>query len=102
MSRPKSEKNSIGLEQERKRLVQSEDQRRGTIVRECLAGLDADQLRDLLRPFVNKRDAFLIGLESVPVSSERSRKSQPLGTRRGTGEPRLTDSADALQARAAG
>lgn len=94
MPRPKSERNSADLdaeiarlEQERKRLIQVEDQRRGSIVRECLASLNGDQLREVLRPFVNSRDAFLFGLDSVPASSERPSKSLTAGTRRRTGEP---------------
>ena len=109
MPRPKSERNSIDLdaeiarlEQERKRLIQSEDQRRGSIVRECLASLNGQQLREVLRPFVNSRDAFLFGLGSVPSISARRSKPSPTRTPRRTGEPALAPSVDAPQANAAG
>jgi hypothetical protein len=99
MPRPKSERNSTDLdadiarlEQERKRLIQSEDQRRGSIVRECLASLNGDQLRDVLRPFVNSRDAFLFGLEAVPAGPERPSKSLATRTRLRTGEPTAAQS----------
>jgi hypothetical protein len=108
MPRPKSERNSTDLdveiarlEQERKRLIQSEDQRRGSIVRECLASLNGDQLREVLRPFVNSRDAFLFDLESVPTSSERSSKSVPARARGRTSQPNAPRSVEALQTNAA-
>jgi hypothetical protein len=77
MPRPKSERHSSDLdteiarlEHERKRLIQSEDQRRGAIIRDCLRGPNGAQLRDALRKLVNSRDAFLFGLESPAISSE--------------------------------
>lgn len=93
MPRPKSERHSSDLdteiarlEQERKRLIQSEDQRRGAIVRDCLRGPNGTQLRDALRALVNSRDAFLFGLELPSVSSELSNSPAPKATRRRIGE----------------
>ena len=98
MPRPKSERNSAHLdaeiarlEQERKRLVQAEDQRRGSIVREFLATLNGNQLRDVLRPFVTSRDAFLFGLELTSS-----------GTRHRTADPIVKESVGAPRANAAG
>ena len=89
MPRAKSERHSTDLdveiarlEQERKRLIQSEDQRRGAIVRDCLHGPNGGQLRDALRPLVNSRDHFLFGLESPPASSDKASDSAPRATRR--------------------
>lgn len=93
MPRPKSERHSTDLdaeiarlEQERKRLIQSEDQRRGAIIRDCLSGANGTHLRDVLRPLVASRDAFLFGLESRPVSSDKSSDSAPRPTRKRVGE----------------
>ena len=70
MARPKSERRSSDLEaeiarleEERNRLVQSEDQRRGAIIRELLTGPGGDSLRLSLQPLVAARDAFLFGLD---------------------------------------
>ena len=93
MPRPKSERHSSDLdaeitrlEQERKRLIQSEDQRRGAIIRECLRGPNGSQIRDVLRPLLNSRDCFLFGLESPPLSGDKSGDSMPKPTRRRVGE----------------
>lgn len=74
MARPKSERHSADLtaeiarlEGERKRLVQSEDQRRGSVLRELLAQSKGDELRGVLAPLITPRDAFLFGLESSPA-----------------------------------
>lgn len=86
MPRPKSERHSSDLdaeiarlEQERKRLIQSEDQRRGAIIRELLTGPFGSSLRTTLRPLVASRDSFLFGLEIEPESAKpaapRSRQS---------------------------
>lgn len=89
MPRPKTERHSTDLdaeiarlEQERKRLIQSEDQRRGAIIRDCLRGPNGAQLRDALGPVVNSRDAFLFGLESPSMSSQQSNSPAPRATRR--------------------
>lgn len=75
MGRPKNEKHSFDidaeirrLEQEKERLIIAEDQRRGAIIRECLSGRAGDQLREILRPLVAPRDAFLFGLDPLPSS----------------------------------
>lgn len=93
MPRPKSERHSSDLdaeitrlEQERKRLIQSEDQRRGAIIRECLRGPNGGQLRDVLRPLVDTRDCFLFGLESPPSSGDKSGDSAPRASRRHVGQ----------------
>lgn len=101
MPRPKSERHSTDLdaeiarlEQERKRLIQSEDQRRGAIVRDCLSGSNGSQLRDALRPLVNSRDAFLFGLDSPTVNLDRPSDSAPKTARRRiseTTQPLLAD-----------
>jgi hypothetical protein len=77
MARPKSERHSTELaaeiarlEDERKRLIQSEDQRRGSLIREILAQSKGEELRALLAPLVASRDAFLFGLE--PLQAVRS------------------------------
>lgn len=93
MPRPKSERHSSDLdaeitrlEQERKRLIQSEDQRRGAIIRECLRGPNGGQIRDVLRPLVESRDCFLFGLESPPSIGDKSGDSTPRATRRRVSE----------------
>ena len=93
MPRPNSERHSSDLdaeitrlEQERKRLIQSEDQRRGAIVRECLRGPNGGQIRDVLRPLVDSRDCFLFGLESPSSSGDKSGDATPRATRRRVGE----------------
>jgi hypothetical protein len=70
MPRPKAERNSSDLEaeialleQERKRLIEAEDQRRGAILRDLLSGSAGNALRTILQPLVPGRDAFLFGLE---------------------------------------
>jgi hypothetical protein len=84
MPRPKSERHSSDLaaeiarlEQERKRSIQSEDQRRGAIIRELLAGPANNALQSTLQRLVAGRDAFLFGLEATDNSgklpSQRSR-----------------------------
>ena len=89
MPRPKSERHSSDLdaeitrlEQERKRLIQSEDQRRGAVIRECLRGPTGGHIRDVLRPLVDSRDCFLFGLESPPSSGDKSGAATPRATRR--------------------
>jgi hypothetical protein len=72
MPRPKSERHSSDLaaeiarlEQERKRSIQSEDQRRGAIIRELLAGPASNSLQSTLQPLIAGRDAFLFGVEAT-------------------------------------
>ena len=80
MARPKSERRSSDLEaeiarleEERNRLVQSEDQRRGAIIRELLTGPSGDSLRASLQPLVATRDAFLFGLDGPSGNSKAAR-----------------------------
>jgi hypothetical protein len=86
MPRLKSERHSTDLdaeiarlEQERKRLIQSEDQRRGAIIRELLAGPSGSSLRAILQPLVAGRDSFLFGLDvpsnGTKQAAPRSRQS---------------------------
>jgi len=90
MPRPKTERNSSDLdaeiallEQERKRLIEAEDQRRGAILRNLLGGTAGNSLRTILQPLVPGRDALLFGLEvsngSVKQNDEAParRKSPP-------------------------
>jgi hypothetical protein len=85
MGRPRNEKHSADidaeirrLEEEKRRLIAAEDQRRGAIVRECLSGKSGDELRDILRPLVAPRDAFLFELlqprqrPRVPLTGARA------------------------------
>jgi len=79
MGRPKIEKNSSDiaaeiarLEQEKRRLIQAEDQRRGAIIRECLSGSNSTQLRDALRAVVSPRDSYLFNPESASNGADRS------------------------------
>jgi hypothetical protein len=69
MARPKNEKSSADvtaeirrLEQEKRRLIASEDQRRGALIREHLAGPIGERLRSVLGSFITPRDAFLFQL----------------------------------------
>jgi hypothetical protein len=94
MPRPKSERHSTDLDaeiarlgQERKRLIQSEDQRRGAIIRDCLAGSNGPQLRTVLQPLINSRDAFLFGLDAAPMLADRPvTATKPATSRRTAGE----------------
>ena len=86
MPRPKTERNSSDLdaeiallEQERKRLIEAEDQRRGAILRNLLGGTAGNSLRTILQPLVPGRDAFLFGLD-VPNGSVKQPDAS--GTRR--------------------
>jgi len=95
MPRPKSERHSTDLdaeiarlEQERKRLVQSEDQRRGAIIRDCLAGSNGAQLKAVLQPLINSRDAFLFRLEAVTITPDHPKAAtKSAASRRTVGEP---------------
>lgn len=98
MPRPKSERHSSDLdaeiarlEQERKLLIQSEDQGRGAIVRDILTGPSGNSLRTFLEPLVAGRDSFLFGIaaqNSAKQATPRPRQSaaRPLvesGSRQG-------------------
>lgn len=76
MPRPKSVRSSADLadeirrlKQEQERAVLLEDQRRGAVLREALGGPAGNDLRDLLRPLVHRRDAALFGLTSNRAGS---------------------------------
>ncbi|HEY4129422.1 MAG TPA: hypothetical protein VGM50_02340 [Gemmatimonadaceae bacterium] len=80
MARPKSERRSAELaadiarlEEERKRLVQSEDQRRGALIRDLLAQAKGDEFRTFLSPHILPRDAFLFGLDKPSPKTKPSR-----------------------------
>ena len=82
MARPKSERRSSDLEaeiarleEERNRLVQAEDQRRGAIIRELLSGPGGDSLRLSLHPLVAARDAFLFGFDAAPGNAKQAARS---------------------------
>ncbi len=88
MARPKTERHSSDLaaeiarlEQERKRLIQTEDQRRGAIIRDLLSGQSGDSLRSVLHPIVNGRDAFLFGLDAAPAIKPAGARSRATGSR---------------------
>lgn len=79
MPRPRTHQSSADidaqihrLEQERQRLIQAEDQRRGAIIRECLSGPIGEDLRRLLEHVVAPRDAFLFGIQPAPAESKTS------------------------------
>ena len=76
MARPKAEKSSADvaaeirrLEQEKRRLIGAEDQRRGAVIRECLDGPAGSDLRSALRSFVPPRDALLFHLNPDECNS---------------------------------
>lgn len=99
MARPKTERSSsdvaaeiVRLEQEKRRLIQVEDQRRGAIIRECLSASNGNQLRDALRAIVGPRDSFLFNLESASNSADRSLTPR---ARRRVGNPRPQPTIDA-------
>lgn len=88
MPRPRTHQSSADidaqihrLEQERQRLIQAEDQRRGAIVRECLSGPIGEDLRRLLEPAVTSRDAFLFGIQPAPSTSNGSTAPAPKARR---------------------
>jgi len=100
MARPKSERRSSDLEaeiarleEERNRLIQSEDQRRGAIIRELLTGQGGDSLRASLQPLVATRDAFLFGLEG-PSGKQAARSHA--STVHSVGEPSPREPIEAL------
>ena len=82
MGRPKNEKRSSDidaeirrLEEEQQRLIIAEDQRRGAIIRECLTGKSGDRLREIIRPVVAPRDAFLFALDPLPRTPTETSRS---------------------------
>ena len=104
MPRPKSERHSTDLdaeiarlEEERKRLIQSEDRRRGAIIRDCLAGSNGQQLRAVLQPLINPRDAFLFGLEAATLTADRPTAATKSTTSRRTAGEAIGQTAEAQQ-----
>ena len=82
MARPKAEKSSADvvaeirrLEQEKRRLISAEDQRRGAVIRECLDGPAGSDLRNALRSFVPPRDASLFHLKTDECNGVRGPRS---------------------------
>ena len=67
------------LESEKARAVAAEDQRRGALIREYLAGANGGALRTALAGVVSSRDAFLFGIDR-PVSDGESRSIEPSPT----------------------
>ena len=51
------------LESEKQRAIAAEDQRRGALIREYLAGPNGGALRTALADVVSSRDAFLFGID---------------------------------------
>src|SRR5581483_8256410 len=93
MARPRTQQSSADidaqihrLEQERQRLIQAEDQRRGAIIRECLSGPIGEDLRRLLEHVVTPRDAFLFGIRPAPTEAKTS-TSPASKARRSTSTP---------------
>jgi hypothetical protein len=82
MSRPRNPQTSADVDAEirrlleaKQRLVATEDQRRGELLREYLTRPDGEALRDVLAAFAGDRDAYLFGLE-------RTRSERNAGTNR--------------------
>jgi hypothetical protein len=104
MPRPRTERHSTDLdaeiarlEQERKRLILTEDQRRGSIIRDCLASSNGPQLRTVLQPLINSRDAFLFGLEAATVTTDRPTAASKSATSRRTVSDATAQTAEARQ-----
>jgi hypothetical protein len=53
------------LQEERERVIATEDQRRGALIRECLSGRNGDELRTALQRAVSARDAHLFDLHGA-------------------------------------
>jgi hypothetical protein len=58
------------LESEKARAVAAEDQRRGALIREYLAGANGSALRTALAGVVSSRDAFLFGINRTVADGE--------------------------------
>jgi hypothetical protein len=84
MSRPRKPQTSTDVELEirrlleaKQRLVADEDQRRGALLREYLAGRDGDALRAALAPMVGARDAYLFGIATSRGGRSPERPDAP-------------------------
>jgi hypothetical protein len=60
------------LESEKARAIAAEDQRRGALIREYLAGANGGALRTALAGVVSSRDAFLFGIDRTVTDREPS------------------------------
>ena len=58
------------LESEKARAIAAEDQRRGALIREYLAGPNSRALRTALAGVVSSRDAFLFGIDRTVTDGE--------------------------------
>src|SRR5688572_9082456 len=58
------------LESEKARAIAAEDQRRGALIREYLAGTNGGALRTALAGVVSSRDAFLFGIGRTVTDGE--------------------------------
>ena len=67
------------LESEKQRAIAAEDQRRGALIREYLAGPNGGALRTALAGVVSPRDAFLFGIDRT-VAHGASPGSEPSPT----------------------
>ena len=61
------------LEAEKARAIAAEDQRRGALIREYLAGPNGGALRTALAGVVSSRDAFLFGIDRTITDGEPPR-----------------------------
>jgi hypothetical protein len=68
------------LESEKARAVAAEDQRRGALVREYLAGANGGALRAALAGVVSSRDAFLFGIDRTATDGESPSPVAAAGT----------------------
>lgn len=53
------------LQEARERAIEAEDQRRGALIREYLAGKNGDGIRSALGRVVSSRDAYLFSLDGA-------------------------------------
>jgi hypothetical protein len=65
------------LESEKARAVAAEDQRRGALIREYLAGANGGALRAALAGVVSSRDAFLFGIDRTVADGESPSGESP-------------------------
>lgn len=84
MTRRRSPPTSAAIEaqirelEERRRAVEiAEDQRRGELVREYLAGGSGDALRSLLDPLIAPRDRYLFGMDRATSGRANEGTQEP-------------------------
>ncbi len=63
------------LQAERERAIAAEDQQRGALVRDYLAGRNGDTLRTALERVVGPRDAYLFGLAEPTSAGKATRRN---------------------------